>query len=212
MKRILSLLLAVLLVGAVLGGPTGTPSAEASPAVEPVSDESDERPVTSEVVLFGDSLSARARGKLRLLHPDWRLSAVRGRNVRRLPDLVAQHLDEHGAPGTLVVALGTNPDADWSRDSYRGVVQLLPAGTKVVFVTTYRDPEVFGVERSDMLRRYSRWMRQIAAERPGTCLVPWRSRVIRRPHLMVDGVHATPRGERVWTRLVSQGVGGCRSA
>lgn len=209
MQRLLALLLAVLVAGTVLAGPAGGAVAATAPDDPP--EQVEPAPASPKVVVLGDSLTARARGKLRRLHPAWHVDGVRGRGVRRLPGLVADHLEQHRAPRVLVVALGSNPNASWTRDGYARVAAMLPPASTVVLVTPYRDPAVFA-EDSRTLQRYTRWMRQVAAERPRSCVVPWRGRVVRRPHLLVDGVHATEQGERVWARLVSAGVRGCLQA
>jgi lysophospholipase L1-like esterase len=159
--------------------------------------------------MFGDSLTWAGRDNLRQTHPHWGINGVRGREVEMLPGLVDTHLAKHGAPRTLVIALGTNEDGA-SKALYQDVVDSLPATTVVVFVTTYRSAKVFGAERADTMRRVSRWMNQIARSREHTCIAPWRNRVKRHPHLLADGVHATRKGERVWARMVIRHTEACQ--
>lgn len=159
------------------------------------------------VLVVGDSMTARARPFLRHLRAKWTIDGVGGRKVDLLADRITAYLADNRPPAVVVIALGSNEVLTWSKDDYVAATELLPKRTSVVFVTVYRDPAIFGVERDETMRRYSRWMREIARERPKTGVVPWRMRVINKPYLLLDGVHATdPEGERVWTKMVIRGV------
>lgn len=159
------------------------------------------------VLVIGDSLTARSRDKIRKLDPTWIIDGVRGRHVRRLDDVLAEHLTQAAPPDVLVIALGTNESHGWTEDDYVRVTQMVPDTTGIVFVTTFRDPTLWGAARADIQGVYSAWMRHIARTRPLTTSVNWRRRVTHRPNLLVDGTHATdPRGELVWSRMVTAGV------
>jgi hypothetical protein len=163
-------------------------------------------------LLVGDSLSWRGSNELAGLRSRWRLDAVPGRPVTQLTARVRHHLEVRGAPETLVVALGTNPRASWRKRDYVAAVGLLPAETRVLFVTPYRDPAQSSAWAVRRLEAYDRWMREIAATRPGTCLADWRGLVATRPELLVDGTHQSPDGEAAWAELVSSSWDACPSA
>lgn len=160
-------------------------------------------------LLVGDSLSWRGSNELARLRPRWRLDAVPGRPVTQLPSRVRRYLAARGAPETLVVALGTNPRASWRKRDYVAAVALVPAETRVLFVTPYRDPATSSALAVARLAAYDRWMREITATRPGTCLADWRDRAATHPDLLVDGTHQSPDGEAVWAELVSTSWEAC---
>lgn len=165
-------------------------------------------PEVSGTLVVGDSLTVRSSGELAALRPGWTIDGERGRNVVRLPELVADHVKRDGTPEHLVIALGTNWKRSWSKADYAAVLDGLPAETSVLFVSTYRHPKVWGRDVAARLRTYNRWMRELAADRERTGVVRWAREVQRRPRLLLpDGVHQTPgRGERVWARMVARGL------
>lgn len=188
-------------VAATLGGLllAGLPS----PADAGKDDEGDK----PRVVVIGDSLTHWSKRFLVKRAPDWTIDSRRGRPVKELPELVEQHLAEGDPPQAMVLALGTNSSPEWTAQDYVDVLALVPAETAVLFVSTYRDPAVFGEEKAERLREYSQWMREAAAARTLTRVVPWRSRVLKGVVTLRDGVHASrPVGERYWARLVLQRV------
>ena len=163
-------------------------------------------------LLVGDSLSWRGSDELARLRPRWVLDAVPGRPVTQLASRVRRHLAARGTPETLVVALGTNPRASWRKRDYVAAVALLPTETRVLFVTPYRDPANSSRWAVARLDAYDRWMREITATRPGTCLADWRALASTRPELLVDGTHQSPRGEASWAELVSTSWEACPAA
>ncbi|MBD8871077.1 SGNH/GDSL hydrolase family protein [Nocardioides donggukensis] len=163
--------------------------------------------VNGRTVVLGDSLSYWGGGELRARVPGVEVRGKRGRPVTELPGMIEDYLATEGAPSRLVIALGTNNRAGWSKQDYVDAVSLVPARTEVVFMSVHRTPEVFGEERTRTMKRYSRWMRRIAEARPRTQVVPWRRKVIRNPDLLRDGVHATyERGEDVWARMLARAL------
>ena len=160
-------------------------------------------------LLVGDSLSWRGSNELAGLRPRWRLDAVPGRPVTQLSPRVRRYLAARGAPETLVVALGTNPRTSWRKRDYVAAVSLLPAETRVLFVTPYRDPAHSSAWAVARLEAYDRWMREITASRPGTCLADWRALAASHPELLVDGTHQSPGGEAEWAELVSTSWDAC---
>ncbi|WP_341926416.1 hypothetical protein [Nocardioides psychrotolerans] len=162
-------------------------------------------------LLVGDSLSWRATDELARLRPRWTIDGVPGRRVTQLKVRIRDHLATHVAPSTLVVALGTNTTTSWTQQDYVDATALVPESTRVLFVTPFRaevgnDPA--SVRRVDS---YDSWMREIAANRPRTCLADWHALALDQPDVLVDGTHQTPEGEDVWARLVSDGWDACQA-
>lgn len=169
----------------------------------------------AQVFVVGDSITAQGTDELRRLHRGWDIDGVSGRRVSELPRILDDRLARGPAPRAVVVALGTNSVSWWAADDYRSALARLPASTRVVLVTTYRDPDAWpedGPEphRAAVLADYSRWLGEIAQERPGTCLVDWRTTVQQRPGLLADGVHPTQEGQRVWAAAISRSVATCQ--
>lgn len=169
------------------------------------------------VMMIGDSITAWGEPYLRRLHATWEVSAVPGRNVCTAPYRVRERLMNPSPLRLLVIALGTNACPGWGDADYRALTRMVPASTRVLFVTTWRSAAVFPTARTDYRRRaviqphYSATMRSIAATRPGTCVADWarwaapRYRVATR-----DGVHPSVYGNRYgWAPLVRNAVLGC---
>lgn len=152
--------------------------------------------------VVGDSLTYFGAAQLQNLRPKWTIDGMRGREIDRLNPLIARYIEEYGQPRQVVIALGTNEGDGFTKDVYEDAVAKLLDSTRVVFVTLYRDPKIFGDERADMMYHASEWMNEIANTRPHTAVASWRRRVINHPHLLKDGVHATEHGEYVWATLV----------
>ncbi len=175
--------------------------------------------------LVGDSTSWRLTGeydgRANLFHKydlDWYVDAKGGRNLLQLPVRILHYLvNVDSRPDTFVMALGTNPHPRFEKIHYELSLALLPRDTKVVLVT----PAVFGQgrEKSKTTARYSRWLRQIAEDRPHTVVADWRELVKQsnpNPHtgrsrLVAEGIHQTPiTGRRAWIELVIDAVNSVR--
>jgi hypothetical protein len=158
---------------------------------------------STQTLVIGDSLTYRATDQLAALHPDWMIDGVPGRGLTALIPVLKKHLAADGAPETLVIALGTNSLPGNNGDVYADAVALVPASTRVVFVTLYRDPVIYGAETADRMRALSHVMSEVAADRPGSVVAWWRSLVVQHPELLVDGVHQTdPDGYAAWVAQV----------
>jgi endonuclease YncB( thermonuclease family) len=164
-------------------------------------------PSRPNVLMVGDSITYRGRGTLLGKHR-WEVSAVPGRNVETLPCYLADRLRSHAPLDVVIVALGTNATTWWTYEDYRDALTLLPRRTRVVFVTTYRDPVTYSDTampyrgRASVQETYSRWMRTIASWRPGTCVADWRGYVQAHPTAAPDGVHPAGASITAWAGLV----------
>lgn len=169
-------------------------------------------PVGSYTLIIGDSLSNLGREELAAYRPTWRVDGVNGRKVTTLPGRIDAAIVNHGgkAPATLVVALGTNEDTSWTGADYRVARSKLP-GTRIVYVTPYRDAAVYGADRARVVAGYAYYMLRLANSDPRACVVPWAEAVAASPWLLRDGVHGTAAGEDRWAREVVAGVDACRT-
>lgn len=171
-----------------------------------------EQPGTAGTLMIGDSVTWRGSDELVVREPGWRIDGYPGRNVRQLPVRLQRYVEWNPAPAVLVAALGTNPSSGWRQEDYAEAVAGLPAETLVAWVLPYRAEKEGNARIVARTRRYAGWMRELAAERPGSCVVDWPRKVERNPDLLIDGTHQTPRGERVWARMVAQRLETCASA
>jgi GDSL-like lipase/acylhydrolase family protein len=138
------------------------------------------------------------------------IDGVGGRPVADLDDLVDQELAMPGTPSVMVLALGTNPSPGWGLGDYQRVVESIPDRTVVVLVTVYRTPDTAGSSIAHLLARYSHWMRETARGRPNVCIADWRAAAQRHPEAyLVDGVHPTATGQRVWSSIIRRAVERC---
>lgn len=162
-------------------------------------------------LMIGDSLTFGGRRALSEIHPTWTIDGLPGRTADRLIPVLGRHLRSRAvAPRTVVVALGTN-ERGASLRIYRRAAQMLPSRTRIVFVTTYRDPTLWGTDRARAMGKISRWMSRVAAELPHGCVVPWREEVMAHPEWLRDGTHQTrdDNGVGNWARLVSDHTSAC---
>lgn len=177
------------------------------------------KPSTSGVYVIGDSITAMGAPMLNLRRPDWHINGVAGRHVQALGEEVAAVLAVDPTPRAIVVALGTNraPDALDDYDTvYRDALTAVPAATRLLLVTPYRNRELWGAAliSDDRLRayhayHYARAMHDFAEARPRTCIAGWRARMNREPWRLFDGVHPKWRGRLIWARMVAESLDRC---
>lgn len=173
------------------------------------------RPINDRFFMVGDSITHLGADNLRRLGVRWRIIGVSGRLVSRLPDLLQSRLAAGPAPRVVVVALGANADPGWHEANYRAAVAMLPASTRVVFVSVYRNPAIYRSGVTPFRRNpnspyeYSKAMLDIAGQRPHTCVVPWRAWASAHRNSLAHGVHPRGHGQEVWARMVRNTVRGC---
>jgi len=159
--------------------------------------------------LLGDSISAYARDDIAEQRPDWTINALHGRPVADLPLLVSnlRAVDRH--PSRVVIELGSNQSAGWSKDDYEEAIRRLPRTTRVLFVTPFKAPWRWGRKAARTTGAYARWMNQIAERRPHTCVVPWRARAKRHPGWLRDGLHPKPAYFSTWADILLKADESC---
>ncbi len=164
------------------------------------------------IYVIGDSITNQAGPVFRqAYHPSTQLNAAGGRNVSTLGALVDQRLAAAPAPRHMVLALGTN-HSGWDPVVFDAILDRIPQKTKVVLVSTYRDPKVFGVERADLMAEMTAHMLSTAARRPGVCVANWRAAVLKSARLssvIYDGVHPTTTGRKLWARTLEYRLHHC---
>lgn len=172
-------------------------------AAEPVAN-----PYAPKTFVIGDSITALGYEELRARQPGWFIFGIGGMNVEKSPEMVAHFLKWQPKPDMVVLALGTNASTTWTKDKLRATLALLPATTRVALVTTYRDPVKFHRDywyegsRAYFQGTYTTWMQEMVAERPHTCVVPWRGWIYRNQARLTDGVHPDQAGQTAWASLV----------
>ncbi|WP_205475099.1 hypothetical protein [Nocardioides sp. SYSU D00038] len=161
------------------------------------------------VLLVGDSVGWRSQNELAAKRPGWSLDSVPGRTIGELDARVDRYRTDHLWPDTLVVALGANPAAGYDGSDLVGYLAGLPARTRVVLVVPHRRPGTASPSTVRKVRSYARTMRRLDRTRPGTCLADWQRKASRNRGLLVDGVHPTTPGQKVWAALVKRSAARC---
>src|SRR6478672_6940313 len=75
-------------------------------------------PRTVNTVVIGDSITVQGSPYLLARRPKWIVDGVNGRRVAALPRRIKVNLREHGTPHRLIIALGQNISADWTKADY----------------------------------------------------------------------------------------------
>lgn len=210
--------------------PTDTPTVTDTPTGEPTSAAPTHQPtqqparapgliVTSgyrflrspvHAYVAGDSLTQWGSPELAAMKPSWSINGVAGRRVEDLPRLIRGILAVDAHPRLVVVALGSNPSAGWTRGDYARAVARLPASTRVEYVTTYIAPWSHKAPSSKVVtRRYAAWMDQLAQARPHTCAAPWAVVASRHQSWLIDGLHETTLGYFMRAQLIVRTADAC---
>lgn len=161
-------------------------------------------------LVIGDSLTYYGRPALKEREPSWIVDGHRGRLVSETPTRIMYWVSKMDRqPERLVIALGSNDVRSWIPTDYRMVQKMLP-NTKIVFVTPWRDPRVFGKARARVMYSYAEEMRSLARHSGRVCIADWAARVRENPDKFLrDGVHQTKYGIRMWSWLVQTRMNNC---
>jgi hypothetical protein len=159
--------------------------------------------------MVGDSVSWRADNELYAREPRWVLDLRPGRRLDELPGRLDWFRANHGNPDQLVVQLGTNRRQGFNEGDFRDTMASLPASTPVLFVLPYREFQGDNAGPVAATKKYASWMRDLAANRPLTCLSDWPT--IAKHHLsnLVDGEHPDARHEDWYAKYVVRAWGTC---
>ncbi len=159
--------------------------------------------------MVGDSVSWRADNELAQRQGGWILDLRPGRRLDELPGRLAWFRADHGEPDQVIVQLGTNRRKGFNQGDFRDTMASLPATTPVLFLLPYRKPNGDNAGPVAATKKYARWMRELAADRPLTCLSDWPK--IASSHLsnLVDGEHPDATHEGWYARYVVRAWGDC---
>lgn len=174
------------------------------------------QPSGARVYVTGDSIAYWAAPIIEERRPGWYIEGVPGRQVQTLSTQVEQILAADPRPRAIIVELGTNTAEFEDYEAlYREALAPVPAGTKVVLVTPYKDPDKFGRDttwpsaRKSYHQYYAARAMNRLARAEGVCVARWRYMAHRNPELLHDGIHPNMRGRRALTSLLIDTVRSC---
>jgi len=159
--------------------------------------------------VVGDSVSWRADNELAARQGKWILDLRPGRRLDELPGRLDWFRANHGEPSQLVVQLGTNRRQGFNEADFKATMASLPATTPVLFLLPYRKFMGDNAGPVAATKKYGRWMKNLAAQRPLTCLSDWPK--IASSHLsnLVDGEHPDAQHEDWYARYLIHAWGDC---
>lgn len=160
--------------------------------------------------MTGDSVSWRAWDELRAIAPsDWTLDLRPGRRLDELGGRLDWYRADHGDPERVIIQLGTNRRAGYSEADFRATMDTIRPGTPVMMMLPYREPNAENANLVAATKRYTRWMKAYAAQRPATCLADWPAYAAKNPDKLVDGEHPDRQHEDWYGRYVIRAWGNC---
>lgn len=158
--------------------------------------------ITGPVAAFGDSVMLRSQDVLRgaLQGADLSIDAVVGRQPAAILDaLAAYKTAHHGLPDTIIVQIGNNgpvTDGDLQR------LRRIAGNVKHLILVTIRVDRPWESETNQLLT-------QLAGSWPAVTLADWYAAAAPHPDYLVDGVHPSPAGQRVYANTIANtGAGG----
>ena len=160
-------------------------------------------------LMVGDSVSWRADNELQARQPSWTLDLRPGRRLDELPGRLQLFRANHDQPDQLIVQLGTNRRQGFNEGDFRDTMASLPATTPVLFLLPYRKFQGDNAGPVKATKKYGRWMKGLAADRPLTCLADWPSVAASHLSNLVDGEHPDARHEGWYARYVVHAWGDC---
>jgi hypothetical protein len=160
-------------------------------------------------LMIGDSVSWRADDELAARERRWVLDLRPGRRLDELPGRLSWFRANHGDPSQLIIQLGTNRRQGFGEGDFKDTMATLPATTPVLFLLPYRKFQGDNSGPVKATKKYGRWMRELAAGRPLTCLSDWPK--VAASHLgnLVDGEHPDAQHEGWYSRYVVRAWGDC---
>lgn len=160
-------------------------------------------------LMVGDSVSWRADDELYAREHQWILDLRPGRRLDELPGRLSWFRANHGNPDQLIVQLGTNRRQGFNEGDFRDTMASLPASTPVLFLLPYRKFQGDNAGPVAATKKYGQWMRELAADRPLTCLSEWPKIAASHLSYLVDGEHPDSHHEGWYARYVGHAWGDC---
>jgi hypothetical protein len=159
--------------------------------------------------MVGDSVSWRGEDELAPRVPSWELDLRPGRRLDELPGRLAWFRANHGNPDQVIVQLGTNRRRGYGESDFRATMATLPPSTPVLFLLPYRKNNGENVKAVRATKKAATWMRNLAAERPLTCLADWPAYASHHLSNLVDGEHPDSQHEGWYGRFVTRSWNRC---
>lgn len=161
------------------------------------------------VHIIGDSITVQSAPLyVAQYHPSADIDAANGRTVSALASCIQARLDAGPSPNLWILALGTNEGPSpmtYTRTQFVAAYDLIPQTSRVILVTPWRNPALFGERRHANMWTIVNWMRDLDAYRPNSSIAPWAWTNELDPsagYIGPDGVHPTPAGAQKWADLV----------
>jgi hypothetical protein len=159
--------------------------------------------------MTGDSVSWRAWDDLRRRTDGWTLDLRPGRRLDELAGRLDWYRADHGDPDRVLIELGTNRRAGYTEAQFRATMATIPAGTPVLLFLPFREPNRDNANLVAATKRYGRWYKRLAAERPMTCLADWPAYAAKHLSNLVDGEHPDRQHEDWYARYVVRAWSNC---
>ncbi len=159
--------------------------------------------------MVGDSVSWRADDELAGRERNWILDLRPGRRLDELPGRLDWFRANHGDPDQVIIQLGTNRRKGFNEGDFRDTMQSLPASTPVLFLLPYRKFKGDNAGPVAATKKYTRWMRGLASQRPMTCLSDWPKIAASHLSYLVDGEHPDAQHEGWYARYVVRAWSDC---
>jgi hypothetical protein len=159
--------------------------------------------------MTGDSVSWRADNELHARQPNWVLDLRPGRRLDELAGRLDWFRANHGDPDRVLIQLGTNRRAGYTEREFRATMATIRPGTPVLMMLPYRKLKGDNANLVAATKRYARWMKSLAADRPMTCLADWPSYAAKHLSNLVDGEHPDSQHEDWYARYVLRAWSNC---
>jgi len=159
--------------------------------------------------VVGDSVSWRADNELADRQGSWILDLRPGRRLDELPGRLDWFRANHGDPDQVIIQLGTNRRKGFNEGDFRDTMLSLPASTPVLFLLPYRKYQGDNAGPVAATKKYARWMRGLASQRPLTCLSDWPEIAASHLSYLVDGEHPDAQHEGWYARYVVRAWSDC---
>jgi hypothetical protein len=152
--------------------------------------------------MTGDSVSWRAATELHARRPSWVLDLRPGRRLNELAGRLDWFRANHGDPDRVIIQLGTNRRARYAEQDFQATIDTIPRSTPLLMFLPFREPNADNANLVAVVKRYQRWMKDVAASRPMTCLADWPSYASKHLSDLVDGEHPDRQHEDWYARYV----------
>lgn len=157
------------------------------------------------VTVIGDSVALGMRDALMKEIPNCNVNAKVSRFLHQ-GEAVMKSMDQNGQlKKNVIIALGNNVYPNFKASSEQ-LVQSLPKGSRILFVTPYQR----GLEASSDVEKYAAWLPSFAEKYPFVEVVDWNKLGKENPDFFAhtDGVHfyESPPASQAYVNLIKEGL------